>query len=95
MQRRKGKTGELEVVNLLKVAGIESKRISPLETNHVDYGDVTVNGDIGSVKFGQHVPKFIYTALGEAKYLFSRRNKSPWLVTMKLKDFIYLVSKKL
>lgn len=96
MQRTKGKTGELEVVNLLKKAGIKAKRISQMETNGEDKGDIVLYRDgitdTGQVKRGEHVPKFIYDALKDADYLFCRRDREEWLVTMTLDQFIYYVA---
>lgn len=93
MSRRKGGVGERQIVNLLKLAGIDSKRISMLETGRIFKGDITVNDKRGSVKFEQKVPKYMYSALGEEDYLFSRSNRRPWLVTMRLKDFVELMKK--
>lgn len=94
-QRIKGKNGELEIVNILKDNGIVSKRISMMEANAVDKGDITVNDKIGSVKRGDHAPKFLYKALGDADYLFCRRDREEWLVTMDIATFILLLRKSL
>lgn len=91
MSRRKGANGEREVVNLLKSRGIPSKRISLLETNGLDKGDIQVGHyQKGSVKLGSHVPKFLYDALGDCDFLFSRRDKQKWLVTMPLEWFLLM-----
>ncbi len=87
MQRRKGYLGEAEIVRLLRASGKSAYRIAQLEAGGEMKGDVRVDGYVASVKYGQHVPKFLYDALGEAKLLFCRRNHQPWLVVMRLKDW--------
>ena|SRR3990167_677975 len=95
MQRRKGYVGEHELVGILNAAGLSAKRISSLETDKVSKGDVLV-ADIwkGSVKYGEHVPKFIYDAKGNREEMLfmkkigrsTRGNK--WLVCMDLEFFL-------
>jgi hypothetical protein len=93
-QRTKGASGEREVVNLLKAAGQQAKRISMLETNHIDKGDVLIdNKYIGSVKIGKQVPKFFYDGLGDAHMLFARRDREKWLVTLPLDVLLNLLEK--
>lgn len=98
-QRTKGAAGEREIVNLLKEYGIPAKRISMMEANAIDKGDIEVgegpNKDLGSVKRGQHVPKFVYDGLGDCDFLFMRRDKQSWLVTMDLETFLFLMLAKL
>lgn len=89
-QRLKGKNGELEIANLLKANGISSKRISPLEADHESKGDITVDGKIGSVKRGGHVPIFLYKSIGEANYLFCRRDREDWIVIMPIEEMLLL-----
>lgn len=92
MQRRKGASGEREIVNLLKAAGIPAKRISMMETGGIDKGDIEVAGKKAQVKRGNFVPKFFYTARCEGEtYLFVRRDKEKWLVTMDFEEFIRLL----
>lgn len=95
MQRRKGANGEREIVIILKNAGIDTKRISMMETNHTDKGDIVVDVDseslVGSVKLGSHVPKFLYDALGGADMLFSRRDRQKWMVTIPLDILLRLI----
>lgn len=95
MQRTKGANGEREVVNLLKEHGIDAKRISMMETNGIDKGDIEISKQfLGSVKRGQHIPKFIYDAKGDCDYLFLRRDKQKWIVAMSLEEFIKLYGKE-
>lgn len=92
MQRTKGANGEREVVNLIKEAGFHAKRIAQMETNGVDKGDIELfEYELGSVKRGQHVPKFVYDGLGDTNYLFMKRDREPWLVTLPLSHFLSLM----
>lgn len=97
-QRRKGAAGEREVVNMLKDYGIPAKRISMMESNHTDKGDIEIGAgktkDIGSVKREQKVPKYVYDALGDCDYLFMRKDKHKWLVVMDLESFVFLKQQK-
>lgn len=97
MQRRKGYMGEHEVVQRLREAGFKTDRISPLEAGGELKGDVRLilNGVhyTISVKNGQHYPKFHYDALEGADFLFAKRNREKWLITMRIDDFIFLIKK--
>ena len=95
MQRRKGYVGEHELVGILNAAGLSTKRISLLETDKVEKGDVLIGGIWkGSVKYGNHVPQFIYDAKGNGEEMLfmkkigrgARGNK--WLVCMDLEWFL-------
>jgi hypothetical protein len=91
-QRTKGANGEREVVNRLKEAGIPCKRISMMETGNIDKGDILVaNVWKAQVKVGNQTPKFFYDAFTpEDKFLFSKRDRKDWLVTMPLSVFLEL-----
>lgn len=90
-QRLKGKVGELEVVNILKENNISAKRISMMETNALDKGDIEIEKRfIGAVKRGQHVPIFLQKSLGSCDFLFCRRDRQKWFVSMTLDQFLYL-----
>lgn len=101
-QRNKGANGEREVVNLLKGYGFEAKRISMMETNGEDKGDVEmkVPSEQGTrkiqVKIGEQVPVFIYKALDTTKFdfLFMRKDRKEWMVCMDIDTFIYLLMRK-
>ena len=87
--KTKGATGEREVVNFLKAHKIPVKRISMMETNHEDKGDLQIMGIYkGEVKRGDHVPKFFDEKLTGNHFLFTRRNRGKWLVTMELEFFV-------
>jgi len=89
-QRNKGGRGEREIVNLLKSHDIPAKRISPLETNHEDKGDILVAECWkAEVKVGDQIPKFIYEAMKEGEdMLFCKRDRKEWLVVMPVDKFI-------
>lgn len=88
--RDKGARSERNIVNILKDNGVPAKRISPLETNGVDKGDIELGGIWrGEVKSGSHVPKFIYNARKtDEQFLFMRRDREKWLVCMDLDFFL-------
>lgn len=89
MQRRKGAAGERELINKLKESGVPAKRISMMETNHEDKGDIEVMGVYkGEVKRGNHVPKFYSQSIKGSDFLFSRRDREGWKVTMDLEFFL-------
>lgn len=96
LSRRKGATGEREVANIFKDKGFPAKRISMMETNHVDKGDVQAefNNRIYkiSVKRGNIVPKYHYEAIGTEDILFTRRDKMKWQVTMDVDTFFELIT---
>jgi len=95
MQRNKGYIGEHELVGILRDAGVSADRIAQLETDKIRKGDVLV-ADVwkGSVKYGNHVPQFIYDAKENGEeMLFLRKiaRKSrgyKWLVCMDLDFFL-------
>jgi len=93
--RVKGAVGEREIVNVLRKFGIPAKRISMMETGGIDKGDVEVAGVWkASVKYGEHVPKFIYDAReNEEDLLFVKRigkssRSNPWIIAMDLDFFL-------
>lgn len=87
--RNKGRRGEQEVVLLIKQYGHQAKRISMLESGGVDWGDVNWEGEgICSVKCGSHVPKFLYDAMGDARFLFFRRDRGKWMVVVAAEDLL-------
>ena len=87
--KTKGATGEREVVNFLKAHKIPVKRISMMETNHEDKGDLQVMGVYkGEVKRGDHTPKWLYDSKKEMDFLFCRRDRERWLVVLDLDFFL-------
>lgn len=90
---RKGKRGEREIVNILNNCNVVSKRISQMESNHVDKGDIEFYTNrlgkmLGSVKIGKQVPEFIYKSLMGFDFLFVKRDRNKWLVVMDIDKFI-------
>lgn len=97
-QQRKGRAGELELVRILNGHGIPAEPGQPVsfgatpdvvgvEGIHVEVKRVeklnvleAMNQSItDSEKFGDGIPA-----------LFHRRNRSPWLVTMRLEEWLEL-----
>lgn len=93
-QRTKGANGERSIVNLLKEAGVPAKRISMLESGNVDKGDIEVAGCWkAQVKVGNQVPIFYYNAFTKDEaFVFSKKDRKGWLVTMNLETFLKLFS---
>lgn len=97
-QQRKGRSGELELVRILQQHGI------PAEPGQaVSFGStpdvVGVPGIHPEVKRVErlNVPEAMAQAVRDASRfgdgiptLFHRRNRSPWLVTMQLEDWLEL-----
>ncbi len=100
-QQRKGRSGELELVRILQQHGI------PAEPGQaVSFGStpdvVGVPGIHPEVKRVErlNVPEAMAQAVRDASRfgdgmptLFHRRNRSPWLVTMQLEDWLELYRK--
>lgn len=88
--RSKGSRSERNIVNILKDAGIPAKRISMMETNSEDKGDIELMGIYhGQCKAGDHVPATVYKFMENGEeFLFMKRNRREWLVTMKLEFFL-------
>lgn len=97
-QQRKGRGGELEICRILQAHGI------PAEPGQaISYGstpDVTgipgIHPEIKRVE-RLNVPEAMAQAMRDsekfhdgAPTLFHRRNRSPWLVTMRLEDWLEL-----
>lgn len=95
--RNKGKAGELELARLLRSYGYEARRGQQYSGIN---GDADVVGLPGIHIECKRVEKLnIDTAMeqsirdasfGEIPMVFHRKNKKPWLVTMRLEDFMEL-----
>lgn len=100
-QQRKGKTGELELVEVFKGFGFETKRGESMSYGGVP--DVTgLPGIHVEVKRQErlNVPEAMEQAVRDSlKFrdglpaVFHRRNRQPWLVTMRLIDWMQLYMK--
>lgn len=97
-QQRKGRSGELELVSILKDHGISAE-----PGQAVSFGStpdvVGVDGVHVEVKRVEklNVPEAMNQAVRDSQKfrdgvptLFHRRNRSPWLVTMVLEDWLKL-----
>lgn len=85
---RKGKSREREIVNILKSKGLNAKRISMMETQGIDKGDIEVEGIKCQVKSGSHVPKTLYKFLEHENICFMRRDNNKWLVLLTLDEYL-------
>lgn len=93
--RRKGADGELELAKVLRQYGYESRRGQQYSGAN---GDADVVGLPGIHIECKRVEKLnLYDAMSQAisdaradeiPAVFHRKNRSEWLVTMKLKDFM-------
>ena len=90
MQKNKGRRGEQEICNLLKEHNVPAHRISMMETNHREKGDILVAECWkAEVKVGQQVPDYFYKAMKEGEdMLFCKRDRKEWLVVMPVEKFI-------
>lgn len=97
-QQRKGRAGELELARLLQTNGIDAR-----PGQAVSYGStpdvVGIPGVHAEIKRVErlNVPAAMAQAVRDSEkfndgkpVLFHRRNRSPWLVTMRLEDWLSL-----
>lgn len=92
--RNKGARFERELVNKFTKSGIKAKRISMMETNGIDKGDLVLMDSLNvQVKGGNQVPKFIYYAIDGFDILAIRRDREDWLITMDYEFFVGLIKK--
>lgn len=96
--RRKGRAGELEIVRIFQAHGIDAKPGDP-----VSFGStpdvVNIPGIHPEIKRVErlNVQEAMNQAIRDSEKfhdgvpaLFHRRNRSPWLVTMRLSDWLEL-----
>lgn len=97
MSRNKGKRGELEVAHILSDYGYKSRRSQQYAGINNDADVVGLSGIHIEVKRVERLN--LYDAMAqsisnskdnEKPTVFHRRNRSEWLVTMKLDDWIEL-----
>lgn len=97
-QQRKGRDGELEIVKIFRAHGIDAQ-----PGQAVSFGstpDITgVPGIHPEIKRVErlNVPEAMAQAIRDsekfhdgAPTLFHRRNRSPWLVTMRMEDWVLM-----
>ena len=96
--KRKGKEGELEFANLLKDYGYEARRSQQYCGKAGDSDVVGLTGCHVEVKRVQalNITKAMQQAIDDSKdtFLFPivahRKNRMPWLVTMRFDDWVKL-----
>lgn len=100
MSRRKGKTGELEIVNLLKDRGLNAQRTAPLQAagGTTDADVLGVEGCHLEVKRCERVEidKWcaqveLATRPSDIPCVVWRRSRQRWRVALPLEDFLDLV----
>ena len=96
-QQRKGRDGELEIVKIFQAHGIDAQ-----PGQAVSFGstpDAVIPGIHPEIKRVErlNVPEAMNQAIRDSEKfrdgvpaLFHRRNRSPWLVTMRLEDWILM-----
>lgn len=96
--QRKGRAGELELCRILRAQGIPAEPGVPVSFGMTP-DVVGIRGIHAEVKRVErlNVPEAMAQAERDAQWfgngapaVFHRRNRSPWLVTMKLDDWIEL-----
>lgn len=97
--KRKGKTGELEVVNYWKGIFPDAHRHLEFQVREAESGvDVVLDKyNQIQVKIGKQVPKTIYDFISQTKeesgiikWVQCRRNKEKWLVILRAEDLLEL-----
>lgn len=100
LSRRKGKVGELEVVNLLKAHGLKAQRTAPLQAaaGSSDADVIGVEGVHLEVKRQERVEIDKWCAQAElaakptdVPAVVWRRNNQKWRVALPLEDFLQLL----
>ena len=103
--KRKGKVGELEVVNLLKEKGLNARRTQQFSGKADGTSDVLCE-ELGNfhieVKREEHlnIEKALQQSIRDSEKentiptVFHRKNKEDWKVTMRLEDWLNLVQGK-
>lgn len=96
--KQKGKRGELEIVRALKNYGYDARRTAQYCGNTGDAADVVglpgIHIEVKRVErlnLSETMTQAIRDARsGEAPAVFHRRSNAPWMVTMRLEDWINL-----
>ena len=95
--RNKGKAGELEAAHLLKEYGYNARRGQQYSGSNGDADVIGLPGMHIEVKRNEHLNIFDAVAQsirdardGETPIVMHRKNRKPWLVTMRFEDFIRL-----
>lgn len=94
--KRKGGTGERDVVNLAKSLGLEAKRTWETAANQdprLRKTDVLIEDMRVQVKFKKGGFGALYRALDGVDVAFVRQNNEKWLAVMPAKDYLWLFSR--
>lgn len=97
--KRKGNTGELELLHLLEEHGLEVRRNDQKFVGGVDNPDLslTVEGQPVHVEMKRCERLSLYEAIEQAEHdanghalpvVVHRRNRKPWLVVLRLEDML-------
>ena len=90
-QRRKGKGGELEVVNLARAHGLEARRTWESATSldaETRCTDVVIEHQRAQVKRRARAWKDLYLALCGVELVVCRSDNAPWLVVQRFEDWL-------
>ena len=90
-ERRKGYRGEYNLVRKLKEHGLSAERVPLSGSTSFAKGDVVVEGLVGEVKWRKDGFKQIYKWLEGRDLLFLKADRKPYLVVMKLDEFMKLL----
>ena len=100
--RQKGKRGELELAKVLREHGYETRRGQQYSGTETSADVVGLPGIHIECKRGENLN--VYNALaqairdtgesGDLPAVFHRKNNQPWLVTMRLDDWLKIFSGK-
>ena len=97
--RSKGANGERELSNVLKEHGFETRRGQQFCGSNGDADVVGVPGvhieckRVEKLNIHKAMDQSISDAKGELPVVVHRKNRAPWLVTMRLEDFIEMKKK--
>ncbi len=92
MQRRKGRAGEQEVVNLAKSHGLEARRTWQTATSPDAVErccDLRISGKRVQCKRRKRAWSDLYAALCGVDLVACRSDNLPWLVVMRFEDWLH------
>ena len=90
-QRRKGRAGEQEVVNVAKSHGLEARRTWQCATSSDPVErccDVVIGGKRVQCKRRKRAWSDLYEALSNVELVACRSDNAPWLVVMRFEDWL-------
>jgi Holliday junction resolvase len=90
--RRKGQTGEYEVVELAKGLGLDAYRVPLSGAARGVKGDVVINGKVFGVKrWKRLLPKAVKEDLARFEGVFIREDHGSWFIIIRADWFINLL----